>query len=148
MPIHVEIVSQERKLFDEPYADMVIVPGSEGELGILPNHAPLLTTMRYGELRVKKGGAQESFIIYGGVVEVRPDKVVVLADQADLTAEISLSEIEAARERIRKILEEGVPPEQQALYAAELRRAELAINVARRTKARPETLRILDQEAE
>ncbi|GIK66266.1 MAG: ATP synthase epsilon chain [Chloroflexota bacterium] len=145
MPIHVEVVSQERKLFDEPNADMVIVPGVEGVLGILPRHTPLLTTMAFGELRIKKGGAEESFIIYGGVVEVRPDKVVVLADAADFTADVNLAEIEAARERARKVLDEGPPPEEHAHYAAELRRAELAINVARKTRSRAGGVRIVSQ---
>lgn len=145
MPIHVEVVSQERKLFDEPAADMVIVPGVEGILGILPNHTPLLTTMNFGELRIKKGNAEESFIIYGGVVEVRPDKVVVLADAADFSANVNLAEVEAARERARQILAEGPPPEMQSLYVAELRRAELAINVARKTKSRAGTVRIISQ---
>jgi F-type H+-transporting ATPase subunit epsilon len=105
--------------------------------------------MALGELRVKKGSAEESFIIYGGVVEIRPDKVVVLADMADFTADINLAEVEAARERARKILEEGVPREDQALYIAELRHAELAINIARRTQSRAGTVRIaskLDEE--
>jgi F-type H+-transporting ATPase subunit epsilon len=145
MPIRVEIVTQERRLFEEPAADMVIIPGSEGLLGVLPNHTPLLTTMSYGELRVKKGSAEESFAIYGGVVEIRPDKVVVLADAADFAADISLEEIEAARERAAKLLAEGPPPEEQALIAAELRRAELAINVARKTKSRAGTIRIISK---
>jgi F-type H+-transporting ATPase subunit epsilon len=148
MPIHVEIVSQERKLFEEPEADMVVVPGSEGELGILPRHTPLLTTMKFGELRVKKGNAEESFVIYGGVVEVRPDKVVVLADQASLTAAINLDEMEAARARARKLLDEGPPPEEQSLIFSELRRAELAINIAQRTRSQAGSIRILVEEEE
>lgn len=145
MPIHVEIVTQEKKLLDLPDADMVIVPGSEGELGILPRHTPLLTTMRFGELRVKRRGAEESFIIYGGIVEVRPDKVTILADHADLTAAVSVAEMEKARERIQRILAQGVPPEEQTLIAGELRRAELALNVARRTQSRAGGIRIVTQ---
>jgi F-type H+-transporting ATPase subunit epsilon len=134
--IHVEVVSQERPLFNEPEADMVVVPGSEGVMGILPNHSPLITTMNYGELIVRKGEAEETFIIYGGVVEVRPDKVVVLADAADFAAEISLREAEEARARVLQILEDGVPPEDEAFIAAELKRAELAVNIARKTESR------------
>lgn len=146
MPLHVEVVTQERMLFEEREADMIIIPGAEGEMGVLPNHAPLLTTMKLGELRVKKGNAEESFVIYGGVVEVRPDKVVVLADAADFTANINLAEIEAARERAAKILAEGPPPEEHSLIAAELRRAELALDVTRKTASRAGSIRIVSQE--
>ncbi len=145
MPIHVEVVTQERKLFEEPFADMVVIPGIEGEMGVLPRHTPLLTTLAFGELRIKKGRAEESFIIYGGVVEVRPDKVVVLADAADFAADISLEEIEAARERAAEILAQGPPPDEHQLIAAELRRAELAINVARKTRSRAGNIRIISQ---
>lgn len=145
MPLHVEVVTQQRKLLDEKDCSMVIIPASEGVMGVLPNHTPVLTTMQYGELRVIKGNAEESFIIYGGVVEIRPDKVVVLADEADMTAAINLQAMEEARERARHILEEGVPPEQQGLYLAELRRAELAIDVYRRTRSRAGSIRIITE---
>lgn len=145
MPIHVEVVTQERKLFEEKQADMVVIPGVEGVLGVLPRHTPLLTTMSLGELRIKKGNAEESFVIYGGVVEIRPDKVVVMADVADFAADINLEEIEAARERAAKILAEGPPPEEHTLLVTELRRAELAINVARKTRSRAGSIRIISQ---
>ena len=80
MPIHIELVTQEAKVFEEQNADIVIVPAVEGEMGVLPNHAPVLTTLSFGELVVRKGEAEERFAIFGGVVDVRPDKVVVLAD--------------------------------------------------------------------
>ena len=97
MTIHVEVVTQERKVFEEPAADIVVLPGVEGEMGVLPRHAPLLTTMGFGELIVRKGQAEERFAIYGGVVDVRPDKVVVLADLAESSFTLDLGEIEAAR---------------------------------------------------
>lgn len=145
MPLHVEVVTQQRKLLDEQDCSMVIIPASEGVMGVLPNHTPVLTTMQYGELRVIKGDAEESFIIYGGVVEIRPDKVVVLADEADLTAAVNIQAIEEARENARHILEEGVPPEEHGLYLAELRRAELAIDVYRRTRSRAGSIRIITE---
>ncbi len=143
MPLHVEVVTQERKLFEDEAVDMVIVPGSDGVLGILPNHTPLLTTMKFGELRIRKGRAEESFAIYGGVVEVRPTKVTILADAADFSANISLEEAEAARERAQQILEQGVPVDQRARFLHELQRAELAINIARKTRSRAGSIRIL-----
>lgn len=136
MPIHVEVVSQEKLLFDEPQADMVSIPGSEGTLGILPNHTPLLTTMKFGELIVRKGNAEEVFAIYGGVAEVRPDKVVILADAADFASDISLREVEEARERARRLLAEGVPEHEVRIVSDELRRAELALTIKRKSEGR------------
>lgn len=148
MPIHVELVTQERKAFEEPEADMILVPAREGEMGILPNHAPVLTTMGYGELIVRKGQAEERFVIYGGVVDVRPDKVVVLADLAESSFNVDLEEAQAARERARKMLEEGVSEDQNHQAVLELRRAELAIKVANKMRNRPSAggLRILDED--
>src|SRR5262245_17045673 len=109
MPIHVELVTQEKLVFEEPEADIVIVPGSEGEMGILPHHAPVLTTMGFGELIIRKHGAEERFAIYGGVVDVRPDKVVVLADLAESSFDLDMEAIESARESAAKLMAEGVP---------------------------------------
>ena len=104
MPLHVQIVSQEGPVFEEPAADIVILPGSEGEMGILPHHAALLTTLNFGELRVRKGGAEESFIVYGGVAEVRPDRVIVLADTAAL---LTLPEREL-RSGLAEVIKHGI----------------------------------------
>lgn len=136
MPIHVEVVSQEKLLFSEPLADMVMIPGTDGVLGILPNHTPLLTTMKFGELIVRKGTAEEVFAIYGGFAEVRPDKVVILADAADFASDISLREVEEARERARRLLAEGVPEHEVRIVSDELRRAELAITIHRKNEGR------------
>jgi F-type H+-transporting ATPase subunit epsilon len=146
MPIHVEIVTQEKKIFEEPNADMVIIPAAEGEMGVLPHHAPVLTTMTYGELTVRKGGAEEHFAIYGGVVDVRPDKVVVLADMADNAAALDAEAIEEARARAKEHLEKGLPPEQNREAAIALQRAELALRVQRKMQSRPSILRIVTPE--
>ena len=81
MPIHCDIVTQERIVFSDD-VDMVVAPGADGVLGILPHHSPLLTTLQFGELLIRKGGQEQSFAIGGGILEVRPDKVTVLADAA------------------------------------------------------------------
>lgn len=146
MPIHVEVVTQERQILDEPAADMVILPGSEGVLGVLPRHAPLLTTLGFGELRVKKGSQETVFAVYGGIVEVRPDKVVVLADMAEPAEEINLELAEAARRSAEEMMRQGPPPDQAAVIMQELRRAELAVKVQRRTQSRAGTVRIRDEE--
>ena len=74
MPLQLEIVSPERRVYDDE-VDMVIVPGRNGQLGILPHHTRLISSLGVGELRIKKGGAEQSLLISGGFVEVRPDKV-------------------------------------------------------------------------
>jgi F-type H+-transporting ATPase subunit epsilon len=135
MPLHVELVTQERKVFEEREADMVVVPGTEGEMGVLPHHAPVLTTLQFGELVIRKGVAEERFVVYGGVVDIRPDKVVILADLAESTFNIDLAAAEAARERAQRTLEEGVPASLNRQAVLELRRAELALKVARRVRS-------------
>lgn len=147
MPISVEIVTQEKVIFSEPEADMVVVPGSEGEMGVLPRHAPVLTTLAFGELIVRKGRAQESFAVYGGVVDIRPDRVVVLADLAESSYDIDAAAVEAARERAAQMMEQGVAPEQNREAALALRRAELALRVQRKVQARGSAvMRIVEDE--
>jgi F-type H+-transporting ATPase subunit epsilon len=148
MPLHVELVTQERKIFEEQNADMVILPGAEGEMGILPRHAPLLTTLSFGEMVVRKGNAEERFAIYGGVVDVRPDKVVVLADTAESSFAINSEKAEAARARAMQLLEKGLPPEQNRQAQLELRRAELALKLTRRVNTGGSKLRILTEDDE
>ena len=89
--------------------DSVRCPGSEGELGVLPHHAPLVSTLGVGELRIRKGGAEESFAIVGGFLQVRPDKVVVMAETADMASEIDLEKAQEARREAERALETGLP---------------------------------------
>ncbi|MCA0453282.1 MAG: ATP synthase F1 subunit epsilon [Chloroflexi bacterium] len=147
MPLHVEIVTQEKKVFEEREADMVIVPGSEGEMGVLPHHAPVLTTMGFGELVVRKGNKEERFVIYGGVVDVRPDKVVALAYLAESSFALDEQKIETARHSAAKLMAEGVPEAENRTAALELRRAELALKVKNKLKNRSSSiLRIVSDE--
>jgi len=141
MPIHVEIVTQERQIYNEQ-VDMVILPGSEGVLGVLPRHTPLLTTLGFGELRIKKGGREDVFAVYGGIVEVRPDKVIVLADMAEQGEDIDLAMAEEARKRAQEMMLKGPPPDEVSLIAQELRRAELAVRVQRKTQSRAGAVRL------
>jgi F-type H+-transporting ATPase subunit epsilon len=146
MPIHVEVVTQERKIFEEPEADIVIIPAAEGEMGVLPHHAPVLTTMGFGELVIRKKGREERFAIYGGVVDVRPDKVVVLADLAESSFSLDLERIEAARESARRLLEEGVPAAENREAALALRRAELGLRIHHKLRNRGPVLRIVEED--
>ena len=132
MTLHLEVVTPERLVYSDD-VDGVQVPGSDGELGILPHHAPLVATLGAGELRIKKGNSEESIAVIGGFLQVRPDKVVVMAESADLAAEIDLERAQQARRDAEKAIEgalSGVPDLSAA--RAELQRALLHIRVAER----------------
>jgi len=132
MPLHLEIVTPERLAYSDD-VDSVQLPGSEGELGILPHHAPLLATLGAGELRIRKGGAEESFAVFGGFVQVRPDKVVVMAETADLAAEIDIERAREARREAERALESGYHEGSDLAAArAALQQALLRIRVAER----------------
>lgn len=146
MPLEVEVVSRVRRLYHTDRADMVIIPGSEGEMGVLPNHTPLLTTLAFGELRIVEGRDVVSFVVYGGVAEVRPHKVTVLADDAESIYELDMAEIEAARKRARDLMAESPSEAQRAEIAQELRRAEIAARVYGRVQARGQRMRSLEDE--
>jgi len=145
MPIQCEIVTQERMVFSGD-VDSVNLPGSEGRLGILPNHTPLLTTLSYGEVIVRQGGEDKYFAVGGGFAEIQPTKVIILADSAEYAEEIDIRRAMLARERAEKMMAEGVPedPERYAQIRASLQRAQIRLNVAqrrRRSSAMPTDLR-------
>ena len=132
MPIQLEIVTPERQVFSDT-VDSVQVPGSEGELGVLPHHAPLVSTLGVGELRFRKDGAEESFAIVGGFLQVRPDKVVVLAETADMASEIDLEKAQEARREAERAIESGFQEGADLPAArAQLQQALLRIRVAER----------------
>lgn len=132
MAIHLEIVTPERLAYSED-VDSVTLPGVEGELGVLPHHAPLVSILGVGELRIRKGGAEESFAIVGGFLQVRPDKVVVMAETADLASEIDLERAQEARREAERALESGFHEGADLSAArAALQQALLRIRVAER----------------
>lgn len=133
MPIRCEIVSQDRMVF-EGDVDIVVLPGSAGEMGILPNHAPLLTTLNYGVIKVRMGNQEEVFTVAGGIAEVQPEIVTVLADAAENVREIDLDRAEVARRRAEEVLKSGVPTEMDNFLSIEaaLRRSNLRLDAARR----------------
>ncbi|HML21672.1 MAG TPA: ATP synthase F1 subunit epsilon [Aggregatilinea sp.] len=144
MPIEVEVVSRLRELYHTTKATLVVIPGSEGQMGVLPNHTPLLTTLNYGELRIVEGHNEVSFVVYGGIVDVRPDKVTVLADDAESVYDINVDEVEAARERARQLMLAHPTDAQRAEIAQELRRAEIAVRIRQRVEASGHQIRVLD----
>lgn len=132
MPLTLEIVTPERQAYADE-VDAVFCPGTEGEFGVLPHHAPLLSTLGVGELRIRKGGEEEYFAIAGGFVQVRPDKVVVMAELADLASEIDLAAAEEARKEAERAIQQGFDePADLARARAAMERALLRIRVAER----------------
>jgi F-type H+-transporting ATPase subunit epsilon len=133
MPIRCEIVSQDRVVYQGD-VDMVILPGTGGEMGILPHHAPVLTTLKYGVVKVRRLGTEQIFAVAGGVAEVQPDLITVLADAAENVEEIDVKRAEFARKRAEEALTKGVPAESDALLSVEaaLRRSNLRLDVVRR----------------
>lgn len=136
MPIRCEILSQDRMVF-EGDADMVLIPGSLGEMGILPNHAPLLSTLKYGVLRVRIKDREEIFTVAGGIVEVQPDLITVMADAAENVNEIDISRAEAARRRAEELLKQGPPADSDSFSKIEaaLRRSNLRLDAVKRYRS-------------
>ncbi len=133
MPIRCEIVSQDRMVYQGD-ADMVILPGTEGEMGILPNHAPLLTTLKFGIVKVRSKGQEDIFTVAGGVAEIQPEIITILADAAENVQEIDVARAEAARKRAEEIKARGVPQDTDAYLAMEaaLRKSNLRLDAVKR----------------
>ncbi|MBS0612318.1 MAG: F0F1 ATP synthase subunit epsilon [Proteobacteria bacterium] len=120
--IHLDIVSAEGEIFSGD-ADMVFVPASEGEIGIAPRHAPLLTTLKAGEVRVKTGNQEESFYVGGGALEIQPHRVTVLADTAARAHDLDEAAALAAKQRAQEAMADKGASISLAEAQAELARA-------------------------
>ncbi len=132
--IQLDIVTVERPVLSEQ-VDFISAPGIDGVLGILPHHTPLMSALTEGELHYRKEGVEYDFAIGGGLIEVRPDHVIVLADSAERADEIDEQRAQAARERAQQALKET--PRTEADYARlehALRRAEVRLKVVRRKR--------------
>jgi F-type H+-transporting ATPase subunit epsilon len=136
MTIRCEIVSQDRLVY-EGDVDIVVIPGTDGEMGILPDHAPLLTTLDLGVVKVRTGTEEHIFTVTGGLAEVQPDIVTVLADAAEDVEEIDIARAEEAKRRAEELLEQGPPADVDRYLAIEaaLRRSTLRLEAARRYRA-------------
>ena len=134
--LSIEIVTGERVVFRDEGVDMVVAPGGAGTLGVLPEHAPLITTLAFGELRIKKGSEEQSILVYGGFMEVADNKVLVLADSAERAEEVDVERAENARRRA----EESIAGRQTTMdleeAQASLRRANLRLRVGQRRGSR------------
>ncbi len=133
--IRCEVVTAERTVFDED-VDMVVAPGSEGQLGILPNHAPLITSLTFGELVIHRRDQEDAFIaIGGGFIEVRPDHVTILADSAERAEEIDLERAEEAQHRAEQLMAQKRREDVDFVRAeAALRRSLIRLKVAKRRR--------------
>lgn len=133
MTIRCEIVSQDKTVFQGD-VDIVVLPGAAGEMGILPKHAPVLTTLKYGIVKIRKSGKEELFTVAGGVAEVQPDIVTVLADRAENVRDIDVARAEAAKRRAEEYLAKGVPTDtdRYLVMEAALRRSNLRLEAVNR----------------
>ncbi len=141
MPLTVEVVTAERVVRVEQGVDVLVAPGSEGQLAILPHHAALMTTLDAGELIIRRAQQEDSFAVTGGFMEVNKDRVTILADASEAAEEIDIARAEAARaraeERLRRVREQNARDVDIARAAAALQRSLLRLRVAGRRRQRP-----------
>jgi F-type H+-transporting ATPase subunit epsilon len=134
--LKLDIVTAEGIVYSED-VDIIIAPGQEGQLGILPHHAPLMTILQSGELVVRRGNQEDTLAISGGFLEVRPDRVIILADSAERAEEIDVERAEAARKRAEERLRDRKAAGLDELRATTaLRRAIARLSVAEKMKRR------------
>jgi F-type H+-transporting ATPase subunit epsilon len=131
--LNLEIVTAERQTFSGE-ATSIIAPGIEGQLGILPHHAPLMTTLQPGELIIKEDGKELYLAITGGFIEVRPDKVIILADACEHCEEIDVARAEDAKKRAEDTLKSLSTEIDHARAEAALRRSLIRLKVASRIR--------------
>ena len=142
MPIQCDIVSQDRMVFSGE-AEMVLLPGSEGVMGVLPNHSPVLTTFNFGIITVVTKKERNYFTVAGGIAEVRPDLITVLADAAENVDELDVSRAEQAKERAEKLLKESKPGDDSELDALRnsLRKSTFRLEAIKRFKRSKSSLK-------
>ena len=136
MPIRCEIVSQDRIVFQGD-VDMVTIPGGDGVMGILPNHTPLLTTLQFGIITVKSKTDSFSLTAAGGVVEVQPDQITILADAAENVIELDENRAAAAKQRAEELLKKGIPQDTDTYLTLQsaLRKSNLRLSAIKRYRA-------------
>lgn len=137
MPLKVEVVTAERVVFSDDAVDEVVAPGVEGQLAVLPRHAAFMTMLQPGELRLVKGGEEIILAVTGGFLEVRENKVMILADAAERAEEIDVARAEAARRRAEETLAARKSGIDLARAEVALRRALARLEVVERRRRRP-----------
>jgi F-type H+-transporting ATPase subunit epsilon len=132
--MRLDIVTPEKLAFSDEI-DSVVVPGGEGELGILPSHAPIVSTLQPGELRYLKAGKETSLAIGTGIVEVSHDRVSVLTDMALGAEEVDESAVEKAIEAAQKAMSEKLLPEETAAAQLALQKSLAQLHIKRRHRS-------------
>ena len=132
----VEIITGERIVYRQDEVDSVVAPGSEGALGILPGHAKLVSLLAQGELKIRHGGDEEYFAVFGGFIEVTDNKVIILADSAERAREIDLERVSSAREKAETALRNREAVADLAEVEASLRRAAVRERIGQRRRNR------------
>ena len=130
MTVPLRVVSVERSLF-EGDVDFIVAVGAEGELGILPRHAPLMTILKPGALKITQGSEEQLLFVGGGFLEVLPDRVTVLADVAEHAEEISVAAAEDARRRAQEKLAGTLTTAEESEFQQALAMAEARLRLAR-----------------
>ncbi|MEJ7837908.1 MAG: F0F1 ATP synthase subunit epsilon [Thermomicrobiales bacterium] len=133
--LNVEIVTGERSVYKADDVDMVVAPGADGELGILPSHAALITLLATGEIRIKRGNQEESLVSFGGFLEVVNDKVLILSDSAERIEEIDLARAEESRSRAEEAIKNRQSIVDLADAEAALRRASVRLRIGQRRRS-------------
>jgi F-type H+-transporting ATPase subunit epsilon len=146
MPVRCEIISQDRIVFQGD-VDMVTLPGSDGEMGVLPHHAPLLTTLKYGFIKMRAQSKETIFTVAGGFADIQPDLITILADAAENVEEIDIARAEAARKRAEESLAKGPPAgtDNYLRIEAALRKSNLRLDAVRRYRHGPAHPRVSDE---
>ena len=134
-PLQFEILTAERRVYSDE-VDMVVAPGQLGELGVLPSHAPLLTPLQPGELRIKKGGEEVAIAVSGGFLEMFQDRLTVLADAAERADEIDVERAQRAMDQAQEQIKTGATDADLAVALAAIRRSQLRMKVAERRRRR------------
>jgi F-type H+-transporting ATPase subunit epsilon len=133
MPIRCEVVSQDRIVFQGD-VDIVVIPGAGGQMGILPHHAPVLTILDYGIITVRAHGEEQHFTVAGGIAEVQPDQVTILADSAENVEEIDLERASQAKQQAEESLKGTINFDQDRYMRTQsaLKRSNLRIEAVRK----------------
>ena len=130
--VRLDFVSQDHMVFSGDVNE-ILAPGIDGELGILPRHAPMITVLKPGEVQVKREGQDDLFFaVSGGWMEVLPNQVTILARTAERSDEIDVQRAEAARARAEELLAQGVTREERTGLEMQLRRSQIRLRVGRR----------------
>ncbi|UCH50594.1 MAG: F0F1 ATP synthase subunit epsilon [Chloroflexota bacterium] len=136
--LRLEIITAERQVFSDD-VNVVVAPGIQGELGILPHHAPLMTMLKPGELLIRKDSEETYMSVSGGFLEIRPDKIIILADACERAEEIDIDRAEEAKRRAEERLKTHPSELDMAQAQAALLRSLVRLRVAERRRRKSVT---------